>query len=452
MFDRVLVANRGEIALRIIRACRELGLRSVLVCSEADRQSLPAELADRVVCLPGFKPADTYLNMEAIIQAARETGCQAVHPGYGYLSENPHFARRCQQAGLVFIGPSPDCLALAGSKLAARERAAAAGVPVLPGSPQGVADRGRAQALAAEIGYPVILKASAGGGGRGMRVCRDSRELGEELAIARAEAAAAFGDGTLYMEKYLVWPRHIEVQILGDRYGQLVHLGERECSVQRRYQKLVEESPSPALDEDLRQRMGAAALKVAAALGYSNAGTVEFLLDEQQNFYFMEINARLQVEHPVTEMVSGVDLVQEQLRLAAGAALAAAARPAGPRGWAIECRINAEDPRRGFLPSPGTIQSYRPPGGPGVRLDTHIYQGYQVPPYYDSLLAKLVAWGPDRTAALRVMQRALGEFVIAPVQTTIDLHRQIMADADFQAGRYDTGFVQRFLPPDGEDD
>ncbi|MGQ9557803.1 MAG: ATP-binding protein, partial [Desulfurispora sp.] len=341
---------------------------------------------------------------------------------------------------------------LAGSKLAARERAAAAGVPVLPGSPQGVTNRERALAVASEIGYPVILKASAGGGGRGMRICRDGRELAEELAIARAEAAAAFGDGTLYLEKYLVRPRHIEVQILGDRYGRLEHLGERECSVQRRYQKLVEESPSPALDEQLRLRMGAAALQVAAALGYSNAGTVEFLLDDEQNFYFMEINARLQVEHPVTEMVRGVDLVQEQIRLAAGETLSARFQPAGPRGWAIECRINAEDPQRGFWPAPGTIQCYRPPGGPGVRLDTHIYQGYQVPPYYDSLLAKLVAWGPDRPAALRVMQRALAEFVIAPISTTLELHRQIMADADFQAGRYDTGFVQRFLPPDEEDD
>ncbi|MFZ5650753.1 MAG: acetyl-CoA carboxylase biotin carboxylase subunit [Bacillota bacterium] len=452
MFKKVLVANRGEIAVRIIRACRDLGLKTVAVCSEADRQGLHTAMADEGVCLAGFRPADTYLNMEKILRAARETDSQAIHPGYGYLAENEKFAARCKEEGLVFIGPKPESIHLAGNKLAAKERAAAAGVPVIPGSMRGVVSRDEALATAGEIGYPVIIKASAGGGGRGMRVCLDPGELKEEFSIARAEAGAAFGDDTLYIEKYLQNPRHIEFQILGDKSGRIVHLGERECSVQRRYQKLLEESPSPALDDELREKMGGAALKVAGSIDYFNAGTVEFILDEKKNFYFMEINSRIQVEHPVTEMVTGIDLVKEQIRLSMGEHLAYDYSSAHKKGWAIECRINAEDPENSFLPSPGTIGCYRPPGGYGVRLDTHVYQGYEIPPYYDSLLAKLIAWGPDRKSAISVMSRALQEFVIEPVKTTIPLHRKILADKLFEEGYFDTGFVKKFIPEEEDED
>ncbi|MCL6612102.1 MAG: acetyl-CoA carboxylase biotin carboxylase subunit [Peptococcaceae bacterium] len=452
MFKKVLVANRGEIAVRIIRACRDLGLKTAAVFSEADRQSLHAALADEGVCLAGFKPADTYLNMDKILRAARETGAQAIHPGYGYLAENEKFAARCREEGFVFIGPSPENIRLAGNKLMAREMAAAAGVPVIPGSARGVVSRDEALAIAAETGYPVMIKASAGGGGRGMRICSGPEELKEEFSIARAEAAAAFGNDTLYIERYLQNPRHIEFQILGDSSGRVVHLGDRECSVQRRYQKLLEEAPSPALDGVLREKMGAAALKVAQSMNYFNAGTVEFILDEKKNFYFMEINSRIQVEHPVTEMVTGIDLVKEQIRLSAGECLDYDFSSVPGRGWAIECRINAEDPENSFLPSPGTVERYRPPGGFGVRLDTHVYQGYSIPPYYDSLLAKLIAWGPDRKSAISVMSRALREFVIEPVKTTIPLHRRMLADKSFADGDYDTGFVRKFIPVDEDED
>lgn len=452
MFEKVLVANRGEIAVRIIRACRDLGLKTVAVFSEPDRQGLHPALADEGLCLPGFKPADTYLNMEKILQAARETGSQAIHPGYGYLAENERFAARCGEEGLVFIGPRPESIGLAGNKLAAKERAAAAGVPVIPGSMRGVVSRDEALAAAGEIGYPVIIKAGAGGGGRGMRICHGPGELKEEFSIARAEAGAAFGDNTLYIEKYLQNPRHIEFQILGDSSGSIVHLGERECSVQRRYQKLLEESPSPALDGALREKMGLAALKVAGSIDYFNAGTVEFILDDKRNFYFMEINSRIQVEHPVTEMVTGIDLVKEQIRLSMGGSLDYDYSSAQKKGWAIECRINAEDPENSFLPSPGVIERYRPPGGCGIRLDTHVYQGYVIPPYYDSLLAKLIAWGPDRKSAISVMSRALGEFVIEPVKTTIPLHKKIMADRLFGEGNFDTGFIKKFIPGEEDED
>ncbi len=452
MFKKVLVANRGEIAVRIIRACRDLGIKTVAVFSEADRQGLHTAMADEGVCLAGFRPVDTYLNMEKILRAARETDSQAIHPGYGYLAENDNFAARCKEEGLIFIGPEPQSIRLAGNKLAAKERAAAAGVPVIPGSMRGVVSRDEVLAIAGETGYPVIIKASAGGGGRGMRVCLDPGELKEEFSVARAEAGAAFGDDTLYIEKYLQNPRHIEFQILGDKSGRIVHLGERECSVQRRYQKLLEESPSPALDDELREKMGGAALKVAGSIDYFNAGTVEFILDEKKNFYFMEINSRIQVEHPVTEMVTGIDLVKEQIRLSMGEPLACDYSSAHKKGWAIECRINAEDPENSFLPSPGTIECYRPPGGYGVRLDTHVYQGYEIPPYYDSLLAKLIAWGPDRKSAMGVMSRALQEFVIEPVKTTIPLHRKILADKLFEEGYFDTGFVKKFIPEEEDED
>ncbi len=450
MFDKLLVANRGEIAVRVIRACRELGIKTVAVYSEADAGSLHAALADENVCLPGFKPADTYLNMEAIIRAARETGAGAVHPGYGYLAENETFARRCGEAGILFVGPRPENIRLAGNKLRAKERAAAAGVPVIPGSERGIGTVDEAVAAARAIGFPVMLKAAAGGGGRGMRICGNEGVLREEFPIARAEAGASFGDATLYVEKLLRNPRHIEVQVLGDAGGRVVHLGERECSVQRRYQKLIEESPSPALDGELRDKICAAAVRLAESINYFNAGTVEFMLDAGNNFYFMEINARLQVEHPVTEMVTGVDIVKEQIKLALGERLEPdLARYRG--GWAMECRINAEDPDRFFLPSPGLIDCFRAPGGFGVRLDTHVYQGYRVPPYYDSLLAKLVTWGPDRASAVRTMQRALDEFVVDPLKTTIPLHKRILADGSFQAGVFDASLVNKFIPADDDD-
>ncbi len=451
MFNKVLVANRGEIAVRVIRACKELGIKTVAVYSEADEHCLHALLADEKVCLPGFKPADTYLNMPAIIKAAREKGAGAVHPGYGYLAENESFAAACREAGIVFIGPDPETIRLAGNKLQAKETAARAGVPVIPGSNRGLTTLAEALEVAGETGYPVILKASAGGGGRGMRICGDETELREEFPIAKAEAGSAFGDPTLYVEKYLQNPRHIEIQVLGDRSGKIIHLGERECSVQRRYQKLLEESPSPALDDSLRDKMGRAAVQVARSINYFNAGTVEFMLDGNKNFYFMEINARLQVEHPVTEMVTGIDIVKEQIRLSLGEGLDYDYYSLSPRGWAVECRINAEDPDKFFLPSPGTIEIYRPPGGFGVRLDTHVYQGYSVPPYYDSLLAKLVAHGPDRKTALSIALRALDEFTVEPVKTTIPLHKKILADDSFAGGDFDTGFVRKFLPEEDED-
>jgi len=452
MFEKILVANRGEIAVRIIRTCRDLGIKTVAVCSEADRQGLHLAMADQWVCLPGFKPSDTYLHIERILQAARDTGAQAIHPGYGYLAENEKFAARCAEEGFFFIGPTPQNIVLAGNKLAAKERAAAAGVPVIPGSGRGVASREEALVIAAEIGYPVIVKASAGGGGRGMRIFFDQKQLKEDFPIAKAEARMAFTDDTLYLEKYLENPRHIEFQVLGDKAGRVIHLGERECSVQRRYQKLLEESPSPALDEALRGKMGQAALRVALALDYFNAGTVEFILDDKKNFYFMEINARIQVEHPVTEMVTGIDLVKEQIRLSLGDSLGYDFGSVPPMGWAMECRINAEDPENSFLPSPGTIERYRAPGGYGVRLDTHVYQGYEIPPYYDSLLAKLITFGPDRKSVIRIMSRALREFVIEPVKTTIPLHRKILANKFFEEGNFHTGFIKMFVAGDeGED-
>lgn len=445
MFEKILVANRGEIAVRVIRACKELGIKTVAVYSEVDEQSLHATLADEAVLLPGFKAAATYLNSTAIIKAAKEHGARAVHPGYGYLAESGDFAQKCSDEGLVFIGPSPETIRLAGNKLKAKEIAARSGVPVIPGSSRGVASVIEAAFVAGQIGYPVMVKAGAGGGGRGMRICQDERQLREEFPIARAEAASAFSDPTLYIEKFLPNPRHIEIQILGDRYGKIIHLGERDCTIQRRYQKLIEETPSPALTDELRESIGSAALKVARSINYSNAGTVEFILDAQNNFYFMEINARLQVEHPVTELVTGIDLVKEQIRLALGEPINYQTPVQNPRGWALECRINAEDPGRFFLPSPGLIEIYRPPGGYGVRLDTHVYQGYRVPPYYDSLLAKLITWGPDREAAAKTMLRALDEFVIEPVKTTIPLHKKILRDQSFVSGIYDTGYIKKFI-------
>jgi acetyl-CoA carboxylase biotin carboxylase subunit len=452
MFSKILIANRGEIALRVIRATRDLGITSVAVYSEADADSLHVRHADESVCIGPPMSAKSYLNMEAIIEAAKKSGAEAVHPGYGYLAESGEFARACRDAGLVFIGPAPETLELAGDKIRAKTIINQAGVPIVPSSPGGVASVDDAAVFASEIGYPVMIKAAAGGGGRGIRICPDEEVLREDFLIAKAEVNAAFGDDTLYVEKCLVDPRHIEFQVLGDKYGNVIHLGERECSIQRRYQKLIEESPSPAVTPQLREAMGRAAIDAARAVDYFNAGTVEFLLDREGNFFFMEINARIQVEHPVTEMVTGVDLVKEQIRLADGGKLDYTFDDLNLKGWAIECRINAEDPDFNFIPCPGTIEEYIPPGGFGVRLDTHLYQGYVLPIFYDSLVAKLVGYDLTREGAIRVLKRALLEFTIQPVKTTIPLYLKIMDDPAFQEGDIHTGYVKKFVPDDNDDD
>ncbi len=442
MFKKILIANRGEIALRIIHACRELGIQTVAVHSTADAESLHVTYADEAICIGPPASTASYLNISAIISAAEITGAEAVHPGYGFLAENAHFAEVLAECNLRWIGPDPDTIRLMGDKAAARNTARAAGVPVLPGSKQAIASSSDARELASRVGYPVILKAAAGGGGRGMRIVRDAEALDAQFSTAREEASKAFGDGTLYLEKYLVEPRHVEFQVFGDRHGRVIHLGERECSIQRRHQKLVEESPSPALTPALREEMGAAAVRLAERVGYHNAGTVEFLLDLDGSFYFMEMNTRIQVEHPVTEMVTGVDLIKLQLEVAAGGRVEI---PSGltARGHAIECRINAEDPER-FVPSPGRIETFHPPGGPGIRLDTHAYEDYVVPPYYDSLIAKLVAHGRDRAEAIERMARALEFFVVEGIQTSIPLHRRIMQDRSFRKGDFSTRFMERF--------
>jgi acetyl-CoA carboxylase biotin carboxylase subunit len=452
MFSKILIANRGEIALRVVRAARDLGITSVAVYSEADAESLHVRHADESVCIGPPISARSYLNIEAIVEAATKAGAEAVHPGYGYLAENGDFARACEDAGLVFIGPTPENLGLAGDKIEAKRIIQEAGVPIVPSSPGGVSSIEEAIAFASEIGYPVMVKASAGGGGRGIRICSDEGVLREEFAVAKAEVKAAFGDDSVYIERCLVDPRHIEFQILADKSGNVIHLGERECSIQRRYQKLIEEAPSPVMTPRLREAMGRAAIDAARALAYFNAGTVEFLLDDEGNFYFMEMNARIQVEHPVTEMVTGVDLVKEQVRLADGGELEYAFEDLDLRGWAIECRINAENPDLGFMPSPGKIEEYRPPGGFGVRLDTHLYQGYELPVYYDSLVAKLIGYGMTRDAAIRVLKRALWEFVIQPIKTTIPLYLRIVDDPAFQAGEINTGYIRRFVPDDDDED
>jgi acetyl-CoA carboxylase biotin carboxylase subunit len=452
MLSKILIANRGEIALRVVRAARDMGITSVAAYSEADESSLPVRHADESVCIGPPKSAQSYLDIDAIVDAARRTGAEAVHPGYGYLAENGDFARACEAAGLVFVGPTPANLDLAGDKIQAKNIVKEAGVPIVPSSPGGVGSIDEAVAFASEVDYPVMIKASAGGGGRGIRVCPNEAVLRQEFAVAKAEVRAAFGDDTLYVEKALVDPRHIEFQILADESGRVIHLGERECSIQRRYQKLIEESPSPVMTPRLRAAMGRAAIDAAEALRYVNAGTVEFLLDRAGNFYFMEINARLQVEHPVTEMVTGVDLVKEQLRLADGGKLEYSFDDLDLRGWAIECRINAENPDFNFAPSPGTVEEYRPPGGFGVRLDTHLYQGYELPIYYDSLVAKLIGYDRTRDGAIRVLRRALYEFTIAPIKTTIPLYLRILDDPAFQRGDIDTGTIRRFVPDDEDDD
>ena len=444
MFRKVLIANRGEIALRIIRACRELGIRTVAVYSEADRESLHVRFADEDVCIGAGPARDSYLNIPRIIAAAEITGADAIHPGYGFLAENAEFAEICEQSNIVFIGPSAEQIRLMGDKAAARKTMAAVGVPTVPGSDGAVTDAAQALEVAREIGFPVLIKAAAGGGGRGMRVAPDEESFESLFQMAQYEAQAAFGDPSVYLEKYLARPRHVEIQVLGDKHGRIEHLGERECSIQRRHQKLIEEAPSPALTPELRQAMGEAAVRGAQAIGYYSAGTVEFLLDEDGRFYFMEMNTRIQVEHPVTELVTGVDLVKEQIRVAAGEALSL---PEGKsvelRGHAIECRINAEAPARGFQPSPGTITIFHPPGGPGVRVDTHAYAGYRVPPHYDSLIAKLIVHGNTRAEALARMRLALESFIIEGIQTTIPFLLELIQDPAFVAGDIDTKFLER---------
>jgi acetyl-CoA carboxylase, biotin carboxylase subunit len=442
MFRKVLVANRGEIALRVIRACRELGIRTVAVYSEADRESLHVRFADEDVCIGPAQARDSYLNIPRIIAAAEITGAEAIHPGYGFLAENAEFAEICERSDIVFIGPSAEQIRLMGDKAMARRTMAGVGVPTVPGSDGAVEDAESALAIAHDIGFPVLIKAAAGGGGKGMRVAQAADVFPAMVQMAQNEARAAFGDASVYLEKYLARPRHIEIQVLGDHHGNVVHLGERECSLQRRHQKLVEEAPSVAVTPELRARMGEAATRGAKAIGYVSAGTVEFLLDEDGSFYFMEMNTRIQVEHPVTELVTGVDLVKEQIRVAAGERLSVLTPPP-LQGHCIECRINAEDPRRNFAPSPGQITIFHPPGGPGVRVDTHAYAGYMVPPFYDSLIGKLIVHGATRAEALVRTRIALESFIIEGIHTTIPFLLVLLEDEDVVAGRLDTKLVER---------
>ena len=441
MFQKVLIANRGEIAVRIIQACRDLGVIAVAVYSEADREALHAQIADEAICIGPARAADSYLNMDNIISAALASGCQAIHPGFGFLSENPDFAERTTQAGLAFIGPTAATIRLMGDKSEAKRNAIAAGVPVALGTDGPLRDFDEAIAEAGRIGYPVMLKAASGGGGKGIRVARSVKDLKDAYDSAAAEAVANFGDGRLYMEKYIENPRHIEVQILGDHYGNVVHLFERECSVQRRHQKLIEESPSAFVTPELREKMTQAAVSLAKRVGYRNAGTIEFLVDSDRNFYFCEMNTRIQVEHPVTEQVTGVDLVCEQIRIAAGEPLSFGQEDLALRGHAIECRINAEDPARNFAPCPGTLKSLHLPGGPGVRVDSAAYQGYTIPPYYDSMIGKLIVYGADRKQAIDRMRRALAETLFEGVVTGTDYQMHILCSKAFEDAEFNVNSI-----------
>ena len=444
MFKKVLIANRGEIAVRIIRACRELGVRTVAVFSEPDRDSLHAMIADEAICIGPAKSADSYLNIKAILAACELTGAEAVHPGFGFLSENAGFARMCARCGVTFIGPSPEAMTLMGDKATAKQTMKKAGVPVVPGSDGLIESVEEAKALAEEIGYPVMVKASAGGGGRGIRRVDRPEDLEDAIVNAKQEAKRFFGDDGVYLEKFIVDPRHVEIQLLADKYGNTVYLGERDCSLQRRNQKMVEECPSPIMTPELRARMGEAAVRAAKACGYENAGTVEFLLSGDQ-FYFMEMNTRIQVEHPVTEFVTGVDLVKMQIRIAAGEELPFKQEDIHLTGHAIECRINAENPAQGFRPSPGRITALHMPGGPGIRIDTAVYSGYEITPYYDSMIAKLIAYAPTREEALKKMNWALAEFLVEGVDTNIDFQLKLLRDPDVEDGNYDIGFLGRNL-------
>jgi len=444
MFTKILIANRGEIAVRILRTCREMGIRTVVAHSKPDAESLAVRLADESICIGPGESQASYLHVPSLIAAAEVTDAEAIHPGYGFLSENAPFAEICRACGLTFIGPSPEAIRLLGDKVAARALAKSVGVPPVPGSEGALKDEGEALAVSNELGYPVILKAAAGGGGRGMRVVRDREALAQAFLTCQAEAGAAFGTSEIYIEQYLEHARHVEIQILADRHGGIVHLGERDCSIQRRHQKLIEEAPSPAVSAGLRAALGEAALAIGRGAAYENAGTVEFLLDRSGRFYFIEVNARLQVEHPVTETVTGLDLVREQIRIAAGEPLGYTQADVLVRGHAMECRITAEDPAT-FLPSPGRVTSYIPPGGLGVRVDSHLFAGYTVPPFYDSLIAKVIVSGRDRAEVLARMRRALVECQIEGIKTTIPFHRHLLDDPRFIAGEASTSFLEQWL-------
>lgn len=443
MFKKILIANRGEIALRVIRACKEMGIGTVAVHSTADSNSLHVRFADESVCIGPAKSADSYLHVPSIISAAEITDSEAIHPGYGFLAENSNFAEVCHSAGIRFIGPSPESIKLMGDKAKARETALKAGVPVLPGSNGVVTEENSAIEIARELGFPVIVKATAGGGGKGMRVVMEEADFANAFVMAQAEALAAFSNADVYIEKYILQPRHIEIQIMADEKGNAVYLGERECSIQRRHQKLIEEAPSVIVDAGLRKQMGEMALAIAKTVRYRNAGTIEFLMDEDRKFYFMEMNTRIQVEHPVTEMVTGIDLVKEQISVASGEALSFSQKDIAVKGHSIECRINAEDPEK-FTPSPGTITAFNPPGGLGVRVETAAYTQYVIPPYYDSMIAKLIVHAASRNEAIMRMRRALDEFIIEGVKTTIPMHKKILDDPDFQKGDISTKFMERY--------
>ena len=445
MFHKVMIANRGEIAVRIIRACREMGIKTVVVYSKADAESLPVRMADEAVCIGPARPAESYLSIERLLTVAGICDVDAIHPGYGFLAENAYFAEACRKHGIVFIGPTPEAMRALGDKAVARETMKKAGVPITPGCDGILKSEKEALDLAHKLKYPVIVKAVAGGGGRGMRIAHNDSSLVQGYYAAKSEAESAFGNGDLYIEKFLVNPRHIEVQILADNHGNVIHLGERDCSVQRRNQKLIEESPSPALSSKLREKIGQAAVKAAKAANYTSAGTIEFLLDAENNFYFMEMNTRIQVEHPVTEAVTGVDLIKEQIRIAAGEVLSLRQKDIVVKGHAIECRINAEDPFNGFSPSPGKVELFVPAGGPGVRLDTHVYSGYSIPPYYDSLLGKLIVFGKTREEAIACCRRAIDEVIVQGVKTTLPFQKLVLNNKSFVEGKYDTGFVERMM-------
>lgn len=445
MFKKILIANRGEIAVRIIRACREIGIRSVAVYSTADRTTLHAQIADEAVCIGPPATKDSYLNMNAIVQAAINTGCDAIHPGFGFLSENAEFARLCESYGLVFIGPSYHSIEMLGDKAAAKATMKAAGVPVIPGSDGAVSSVEEARLIADKAGYPVLIKASAGGGGRGIRRVDSPAELEAQMIAAQQEAKNFFGDDTVYVEKFLINPHHVEIQIIADKHGNYIHLCERDCSMQRRNQKVLEECPSPIVSPELRAKMGNAAITAAKECGYYNAGTIEFLVDENRDFYFMEMNTRIQVEHPITEEVTGFDIVKAQIEIAAGLPLKVTQDDIVMRGHAIECRINAEDPEHNFRPSPGTITALYMPGGPGIRIDGAVYQGYTITPYYDSMISKLIAHGSDRNDAINKMRWALSEFIAEGVETNIDFQLGLIRNADFKNGNYDIGFLGRYM-------
>lgn len=441
MFKKILIANRGEIAVRIIRACREMGIETVAVYSEIDREALHTQMADEAICIGPARARDSYLNMQNIISATVLSGAEAIHPGFGFLSENSEFADMCRDCNITFIGPEPESMEKMGNKSRAREIMMAAGVPIVPGSEGAVLSADEGLRLAEQIGYPVMIKASAGGGGRGIRIVRSLDEFVKAFETARAEAKGAFGDDTMYIEKFVENPRHIEFQILADGYGNAIYLGERDCSIQRRNQKVLEEAPSPLMSEKLRREMGEVAVKAAKAVNYKNAGTIEFLVDKHGNYYFMEMNTRIQVEHPITEMITGVDLIKEQINIASGKKLTIAQEKVEIKGHAIECRINAENPDMGFRPSPGKIERLHLPGGLGVRLDSAVYQGYTIPPTYDSMIAKLIVYGKDRQEAISKMRRALGEFVIEGVDTNIEFQFKVINNKSFVEGNFDTGFI-----------